>query len=108
MVSCSSDTMLKVWDLNNGCVMKTFAKHEDYVKALVFSSYSKTLVSGGLDSKIFIWDIEHLNSFDKKFENFTYNIISFTKNNLFLAQIILCYLQELHNLWILIKDLFIV
>eukprot|EP01137_Pigoraptor_chileana_P003299 Opistho-2@43278 len=55
-VSASSDASLKVWDARGVCI-STMRKHDDYVRALAYSSHRHAVVSGGLDRRIIVWDI---------------------------------------------------
>jgi len=70
LVSCSSDTTVKVWDMKDMLFMSedfiiprsssnTFAEHSDYVKALTaVDGRSGIVASGSLDGKIIVWDLE--------------------------------------------------
>lgn len=66
LVTCSSDLSLKLINLNSQCasenkIHKFSNVHTDYVKKLsYFNSYQNTIVSGGLDGKIILWDLNHL------------------------------------------------
>lgn len=69
LVSCSSDTTVKVWNIKDAVSAygefriprgssNTLAEHTDYVKALTaVDSHSGIVASGSLDGKIVIWDI---------------------------------------------------
>ncbi|GJQ13562.1 hypothetical protein GpartN1_g5353.t1 [Galdieria partita] len=70
LVSCSSDTTVKVWDVTEAihlfeefliprCSSNTLAEHTDYVKALAAVDGHRGIVaSGSLDGKIVVWDLE--------------------------------------------------
>ncbi|KAG9152582.1 hypothetical protein Leryth_022964, partial [Lithospermum erythrorhizon] len=60
LVSCSSDTTVKVWDsLSDGTCIKTLHQHSDYVTCLASANKeSNTIASAGLGGEVFIWDIE--------------------------------------------------
>ncbi|KAL5225180.1 hypothetical protein ABZP36_011819 [Zizania latifolia] len=60
LVSCSSDTTLKVWNcLSDGACTRTLRQHSDYVICLAASEKSTNIVaSGGLGGEVFIWDID--------------------------------------------------
>ncbi|EME29247.1 transducin family protein / WD-40 repeat family protein [Galdieria sulphuraria] len=70
LVSCSSDTTVKVWDVKETVSVSeeflvprgssnTLAEHTDYVKALTAVDRHRGIVaSGSLDGKIVIWDLE--------------------------------------------------
>eukprot|EP01102_Stenamoeba_stenopodia_P005147 TRINITY_DN15658_c0_g1_i1.p1 TRINITY_DN15658_c0_g1~~TRINITY_DN15658_c0_g1_i1.p1 ORF type:complete len:354 (-),score=74.41 TRINITY_DN15658_c0_g1_i1:197-1258(-) len=77
MVTCSSDSTIKVWDIaskrrnrkNDGeqgqkkkkkqdVVVATLNNHTDYVKALAYSPHQNCFASAGFDCDIYIWDLE--------------------------------------------------
>ncbi|KAL5231870.1 hypothetical protein ABZP36_030646 [Zizania latifolia] len=60
LVSCSSDTTLKVWNcLSDGACTRTLRQHSDYVICLAAAEKSTNIVaSGGLGGEVFIWDID--------------------------------------------------
>ncbi|KAL1540909.1 WD repeat-containing protein 48-like isoform X1 [Salvia divinorum] len=60
LVSCSSDTTVKVWNrLSNGICARTFHQHSDYVTCLAAAEkHSNICASGGLGGEVFIWDLE--------------------------------------------------
>ena len=62
MVSGSSDTTLKIWDLRDGACVSTIYHHTDYVKALACAEMttSPVVASAGLDNSFYIWDMNHL------------------------------------------------
>eukprot|EP01114_Cavostelium_apophysatum_P015662 TRINITY_DN4316_c0_g1_i5.p1 TRINITY_DN4316_c0_g1~~TRINITY_DN4316_c0_g1_i5.p1 ORF type:complete len:747 (-),score=186.41 TRINITY_DN4316_c0_g1_i5:132-2372(-) len=63
LITCSSDTTIKMWNVSDGVssCMATLRKHTDYVKCLAYSSYSPSLLAtAGLDSNVYVWDIERL------------------------------------------------
>lgn len=56
LISCSSDTTLKVWDVNNpSCSLRTLNRHSDYVKAL--APVPSGVASGSLDGRVLVWDL---------------------------------------------------
>ncbi|KAK8468741.1 hypothetical protein PHAVU_006G098200 [Phaseolus vulgaris] len=60
LVSCSSDTNLKLWNaLSFGTCTRTLRQHSDYVTCLAAAGKNSNIVaSGGLGGEVFIWDIE--------------------------------------------------
>ncbi|KAJ8760679.1 hypothetical protein K2173_017673 [Erythroxylum novogranatense] len=60
LISCSSDTTLKMWDCfsDGGCI-RTLRQHSDYVTCLAAAEKNNNMIaSGGLGGEVFIWDIE--------------------------------------------------
>lgn len=56
LVSCSSDTTLKVWNVNDPSKsLRTLDKHSDYVKAL--APVPSGVASGSLDGRVLVWDL---------------------------------------------------
>ncbi|XP_028770767.1 WD repeat-containing protein 48 [Neltuma alba] len=60
LVSCSSDTTLKIWNpLSDGTCTRTLRQHSDYVTCLAAAEKNSNIVaSGGLGGEVFIWDLE--------------------------------------------------
>ncbi|KAL7614486.1 hypothetical protein Lser_V15G04995 [Lactuca serriola] len=60
LVSCSSDTTVKIWDsFSDGTCKRTLHQHTDYVTCLASSEKNSNIVaSGGLGGEVFIWDLE--------------------------------------------------
>ncbi|KAI9099092.1 hypothetical protein K1719_024859 [Acacia pycnantha] len=60
LVSCSSDTTLKIWNpLSDGTCTGTLRQHSDYVTCLAAAEKNSNIVaSGGLGGEVFIWDLE--------------------------------------------------
>uniref|UniRef100_A0A7S2ZPI8 WD repeat-containing protein 48 homolog n=2 Tax=Rhodosorus marinus TaxID=101924 RepID=A0A7S2ZPI8_9RHOD len=57
LVSCSSDTTLRIWNPAKGTRIHTVIEHSDYVKALAAVD-TTTIASGALDSRVCLWDTE--------------------------------------------------
>ncbi|CDF32125.1 WD40-repeat containing protein [Chondrus crispus] len=56
LVSCSSDTTLKVWNMNDARrSLRTLVEHTDYVKALAV--VPSGVASGSLDGRVLVWDL---------------------------------------------------
>ncbi|CAL9089816.1 unnamed protein product [Musa acuminata var. zebrina] len=60
LVSCSSDTTLKIWNpVSDGVCSRTLRQHSDYVTCLAAAEKNSNIVaSGGLGAEVFIWDID--------------------------------------------------
>ncbi|XP_059652629.1 uncharacterized protein LOC132299822 [Cornus florida] len=60
LVSCSSDTTLKIWNcLSDGTCTRTLRQHSDYVTCLAAADKNRNVIaSGGLGGEVFVWDIE--------------------------------------------------
>ncbi|XP_074582806.1 uncharacterized protein LOC141839054 [Curcuma longa] len=60
LVSCSSDTTLKIWNpLSDGVCTRTLRQHSDYVICLAAAEKNSNIVaSAGLGGEVFIWDID--------------------------------------------------
>ncbi|PKA53375.1 Dynein assembly factor with WDR repeat domains 1 [Apostasia shenzhenica] len=60
LVSCSSDTTVKVWkSLSDSVCTRTLRQHSDYVICLATADKNSNIVaSGGLGGEVFVWDIE--------------------------------------------------
>jgi WD repeat-containing protein 48 len=48
--------MVYLWSAQTGQLSATIGMHNDYVKALAYSSGKGWVASGGLDRKIMLWD----------------------------------------------------
>ena len=59
-MSASSDTSLKIWNIDRGTCTSTLKPHKDYVQALSYASYTESIVSAGLDQTLYLWDITSL------------------------------------------------
>lgn len=56
LVSCSSDTTLKVWNAGDSRKsLRTLVEHTDYVKALAL--VPNGVASGSLDGRVLVWDL---------------------------------------------------
>eukprot|EP00026_Physarum_polycephalum_P001769 Phypoly_transcript_01771.p1 GENE.Phypoly_transcript_01771~~Phypoly_transcript_01771.p1 ORF type:complete len:891 (+),score=135.94 Phypoly_transcript_01771:81-2753(+) len=58
MVSCSSDASIKIWDTETAQCSRTLNRHGDYVKALSYAPQVEIFASAGLDTNIFVWDLQ--------------------------------------------------
>ena len=50
--------LIKLWDLQTGELIQTFAGHDGTVLALVFDLEGNTIISSGIDPTIKIWEID--------------------------------------------------
>ena len=58
----SEDKTIKIWNLDELSVVKTFTDHKDVITSLKFSSKSNILYSTSLDGFFKIWDMDQMNS----------------------------------------------
>ncbi|MBD2253540.1 beta-propeller domain-containing protein [Nostoc parmelioides] len=57
LASGSGDKTVKIWDINNGQLLKTLSGHNDSVISIAHSPDGQQLASGSGDKTIKIWDI---------------------------------------------------
>ncbi|MEK8018354.1 MAG: PKD domain-containing protein [Candidatus Parabeggiatoa sp.] len=57
-LSASSDSTIKLWQLDSGKAIRTFTGHLDKVYAITVSKEGKTLLSGSRDTTLKYWDIQ--------------------------------------------------
>ena len=57
LVSGSSDSTVKLWDLASGRLVKTLEGHKDFVRSVAISLDNRWLVSGSEDSTVKLWDL---------------------------------------------------
>jgi WD40 repeat protein len=57
IVTGSSDKTVKLWDVNEGTVIRTLEGHRNSVHTLSFSADGRYIVSGSRDKTVRIWDI---------------------------------------------------
>ena len=55
LISCSFDTLIKIWSIISGQNIKTFSGHKGCVRSIAILSDYKTIISGGEDCTIKIW-----------------------------------------------------
>ncbi|MGA8027723.1 MAG: hypothetical protein WB992_11300, partial [Bryobacteraceae bacterium] len=57
-VSASWDSMLKVWDLENGRELRTLEGHSSWVNSVAVTADGKRAVSASDDHTLKVWDLE--------------------------------------------------
>uniref|UniRef100_A0A7E4VSY8 WD repeat-containing protein 48 homolog n=1 Tax=Panagrellus redivivus TaxID=6233 RepID=A0A7E4VSY8_PANRE len=60
LVSASSDTTLKMWNVEKGFCMSTLRSHRDYVRSLAYAKDVEFIASAGLDHCIYLWTVDSL------------------------------------------------
>eukprot|EP01134_Creolimax_fragrantissima_P001781 CFRG1781T1 len=55
--SCSSDGSVDIWDIHNRSMLGTLKGHTDGVSCVDITSDGTTLVTGGLDNMVKVWDL---------------------------------------------------
>jgi WD40 repeat protein len=56
--SAEDDKTIKLWEVGSGKLLRTQTGHEEWVTALAISPDGATLVSGGRDKNIILWDVK--------------------------------------------------
>jgi small GTP-binding protein len=59
LASGSDDNTIKIWDVNNGKLIRSLEGHSSSVNSVAFSPDGKTLASGSDDNTIKIWDVNN-------------------------------------------------
>ena len=59
LISGSSDKTIKLWNLNNGEVIRTLAGHSGSVISLAIAPDGQTLFSGSIDETIKLWNLNN-------------------------------------------------
>ena len=55
--SGSDDKTIKIWNINNGSVLKTFTGHSNWVTTLAVLANNISLASGSADKTIRFWNL---------------------------------------------------
>ena len=69
----SLDTIVRIWDVASGTLLKRLQGHKDGIYSVAFTSDGKGLVSGSLDKSVKFWDVSVLaaGSAESKLESVT-------------------------------------
>lgn len=54
----SSDTTLKLWDVQTGQCLRTLQEHDDRINAVAFNPNNSQVFSGSSDATVKLWDIQ--------------------------------------------------
>lgn len=57
LLSASADLTVKLWDINQGKVLKSYKVHNNYIHSAKFSPDGKLFISCGSDSLAKLWDL---------------------------------------------------
>jgi WD repeat-containing protein 48 len=57
VISASCDQTVKLTNFHSGTASVTLGKHADYVKCLAYASGPQWVASGGLDRRVYLWDV---------------------------------------------------
>jgi WD40 repeat protein len=57
LVTCSADTTVRVWNADNGGVVRTLSGHTDWVYALALSPDGNLIASGSWNGEVKIWKV---------------------------------------------------
>jgi WD40 repeat protein len=58
LASAGDDHEVRLWDLDQGSVLRSLAGHTDWVRAVAYSPDGLTLVSAGNDRKLIAWEAD--------------------------------------------------
>ncbi|GAW14127.1 hypothetical protein ANO14919_035210 [Xylariales sp. No.14919] len=58
LATAAEDKIIRVWDIPNRTICKTFVGHEQEIYSLDFVQDGATVVSGGGDGTVRLWDVE--------------------------------------------------
>jgi len=58
LATCGNDRLVKLWNIADGALVRTFTGHERHVYNIAFHPDGKDLVSGDLVAKFIDWDVE--------------------------------------------------
>jgi WD40 repeat protein len=56
-MSGARDRLLKLWELADGSLVRTFHGHEEAITSLAFSADGRRMVSGSYDETVIAWDV---------------------------------------------------
>lgn len=72
----AQDLTIKLWDMLHGQEIKTMTGHTQPITSLSFSAESSTLVSGGLDCTVRVWDVKTSGGLKKAATNGASSLLS--------------------------------
>jgi hypothetical protein len=58
LATCSADQTVRLWNADNGSLVRTLKGHNDYVYAIAISSDGNLLASGAFDGEVRIWKVQ--------------------------------------------------
>ncbi|KAF9221824.1 WD40 repeat-like protein, partial [Gyrodon lividus] len=58
LVTCSGDKTVRIWNVENGEQEGTSMEHDGWVQGLAVTRDGKKILSGGMGSKLRVWDVE--------------------------------------------------
>lgn len=56
IASAGKDPLIRLWDAQNGSLLRTFKGHNDRVTSLSFAANDRLVVSSGWDGRVILWD----------------------------------------------------
>jgi len=51
------DKVVKLWEINNGNLIRTFKGHENQIQSGIFNEKGDLIITGGLDNSVIVWDL---------------------------------------------------
>lgn len=57
MVSCSEDHTARLWDVDSGVLLQTYAGHSDTVRSVAVRPDGRELATGSWDNTVRLWDV---------------------------------------------------
>ncbi len=57
VAAAGDDHVIRLWNLEDGTLVKGLVGHRDWIRAVAFSPDGKTLVSSGNDRRVIMWDV---------------------------------------------------
>ena len=63
IASCSGDATIKIWSLEQRCLLFELKNHQDSVNSVKFSYNGDRIISGSSDNTVRIWKIQKNNNY---------------------------------------------